>query len=186
MCTERAVEGIWYRQTRVLCTERAAEIAGILFNDKNETVIAFRKLKSTDMLCANTPYVVRFNPDEEGTPSKFCFVAEDADLKATAASAFTVQSAYDNFTFTGNYEWQHIDDAYSLNGEGVFQKMGATAKLRPMRFALTIEKRSDCPYPISTGGVDICPCATLLSGSLWDKDNTSGLNEEPGGEEDFL
>ncbi len=34
--------------------------------------------------------------------------------------------------------------------------------------------------------VDICPCNTLLSGSLWDADSMSGLNEEPGGEEDFL
>ncbi len=131
-----------------------AEIAGILMNEKNETVIAFKKLGEDATMLANTPYVVRYCPEQEDASTDICFEAGEIGLKATAASAFTVQSAYDNFTFTGNYEAQHIDGAYTLNTKGEFQKMGTSVNLRPMRFALTIEKRSDSPYPTSAGNVD--------------------------------
>ncbi len=121
----------------------AAEIAGILLNEKSETIVAFKKM-TEGTLKANTPYVVRIGKDVENKNVNLEF--NGLSLKSTNETSFTDQSSYEDFTFTGNYESKYFNDCYTLNLNGVFQKMGEGVELRPMRFRLNISTRRDGPY----------------------------------------
>lgn len=117
-----------------------AEIAGILLDNEGNTVVAFNLMKSGEVK-ANTPYVVRakFNNISINKNTGMNFRKSDED-------SFSVQSAYENFTFKGNYKNAVIDDCYTLNTSGEFMKMGSGVALSPMRFWLNIEERKDGPY----------------------------------------
>ena len=117
-----------------------AEIAGILLDNEGNTVVAFNLMKSGEVK-ANTPYVVRakFNDIRIYKKTGMNFRKSDED-------SFSVQSAYENFTFKGNYKNAVIDDCYTLNTSGEFTKMGSGVALSPMRFWLNIEERKDGPY----------------------------------------
>ncbi|MDO4800799.1 MAG: leucine-rich repeat domain-containing protein [Prevotellaceae bacterium] len=121
----------------------AAEIAGILLNEKGETIVAFKKM-TEGTLKANTPYVVRIGKNIENKNVNLEF--EGLSLRATNETSFTNQSSYEDFKFTGNYASRHFNDCYTLNLNGVFQKMGEGVELRPMRFRLDISPRSGGPY----------------------------------------
>lgn len=120
-----------------------AEIAGVLLDEDNNAVLAFKR-KNSGTMNANTPYVIRLRADASETSVTLNF--SGANLKISEEKPFTIQSAYDNFTFKGNYESKAIENCYSLNREGDFQKMSAGVKLRPLRFGLTISERPDSPY----------------------------------------
>ena len=68
------------------------------------------------------------------------------NFRKSDEDSFSVQSAYENFTFKGNYKNAVIDDCYTLNRSGEFMKMGSGEALSPMRFWLNIEERKDGPY----------------------------------------
>lgn len=125
----------------------AAEIAGILLNDEGETIVAFKKMDGGTMK-ANTPYVVRLKNNAPETNVKLAF--NEANLHTTDENSFSIQSAYDIFTFTGNYESKHIDNSYSMNTDGEFQKMDESVNLKPMRFSLAVTPRDDSPYGSSS------------------------------------
>ncbi len=123
----------------------AAEVAGILLNSEGETIVAFKMIDdNSKKMHANTPYVVRMRSDADSKIAELKF--ENAKLKITEENSFSIQSAYDKFTFTGNYEFKTIDDSYTLNKNGEFMKMGAAVSLKPMRFSLSVSSRDDSPY----------------------------------------
>ena len=121
----------------------AAEIAGILMNDKEETIIAFKKM-TAGKLKANTPYVVRLRSDAADTSVELTFT--NKAVKKSEEKSYSAMSMYETFTFTGNYSSARFDDNYTLNKSGAFQKMGEKVYLYPMRFRMKIEPRTDGPY----------------------------------------
>ena len=134
----------------------AAEIAGILLDENDNTVIAFKKMKTAgSVLKANTPYVVRAST--ASVELKF----ENKEVSKSDEKSFNVQSAYETFTFKGNYASRHIDACYTMNKSGEFQKMGNTTELQPMRFAMTIATRTDGPYRTSASAKEIIRLTVL-------------------------
>ena len=141
-------EGVWqcwYEPFEVKVdteTFDAAEVAGILTNAQGETIVAFKKLEDGDRMLANTIYVIRA---KEGHGSLTVHSIWPSLHQATAME-LTIQSAYEDFTLTGNYMPVEAGDWYTLNKAGAFQKMGEGTFLKPQRFWLTITPRTDCPY----------------------------------------
>ena len=146
-----------------------AEIAGILLDNEGNTVVAFNLMESGEVK-ANTPYVVRakFNDISINKNTGMNFRKSDED-------SFSVQSAYENFTFTGNYKNAVIDDCYTLNTSGEFIKMGSGVALSPMRFWLNIEEREDGPYYKSADAKEIIKL-TVLGDDEADAINSINVN----------
>ena len=145
--TRTLPEGVWqcwYEPFDVkIDTEKfdAAEVAGILSNAQGETVVAFNKMEKGDMMQANTIYVIRA---KEGK-GKLTIKPYRSTLYQSTENQLTIQSAYDNYTLTGNYSPVEHGDWYTLDGTGKFSKM-SSGSLKPQRFYLTITPRKDQHY----------------------------------------
>lgn len=157
----------WYVPFDVKVDEskfKAAEIAGILFDSQRNAVVAFNKLDDGATLKANTPYVVK--SVRENLELKL----SDVPLHAAKQNTFSIQSAYDNYTFGGVYTAQSNSDWYSLNKSGNFQKMGS-ATLQPQRFWMSATPRTDGPYTDSDSSAQGMPVIKMVV--LGDDDPTS-------------
>ena len=144
--TRTLPEGVWqcwYEPFDVqVDTEKfdAAEVADISIDAQGEVVVWFKKLENGAEMYANTAYVIRAKEGQgnlkiEGYPV----------LYPSTESQLTIQSAYENFTLTGNYSPVEHGDWYTLDGTGKFSKM-SSGSLKPQRFYLTITPREDAYY----------------------------------------
>ena len=180
-------EGVWqcwYEpfQTKVN-TEKfdAAEIAGILYNDKNEPIVCFRKMANGDMMLPNTIYVIRA---KEG-----CSVLNLDPLLLTTlyGKQLTMQSAFDNYVLGGYYGVQPLPfankedktyygkDWYTLNDKGQFSLRKATDTLKPQRFWLYVTPRtgSNGYYPIK----DTSEAKEFIDFTVLGDEETTGIQE---------
>ena len=180
-------EGVWqcwYEpfQTNVN-TEKfdAAEIAGILYNDKNEPIVCFRKMANGDMMLPNTIYVIRA---KEG-----CSVLNLDPLLLTTlyGKQLTMQSAFDNYVLGGYYgvqplpfankedETHYGKDWYTLNDKGQFSLRKATDTLKPQRFWLYVTPRtgSNGYYPIK----DTSEAKEFIDFTVLGDEETTGIQE---------
>ena len=180
-------EGVWqcwYEpfQTNVN-TEKfdAAEIAGILYNDKNEPIVCFRKMANGDMMLPNTIYVIRA---KEG-----CSVLNLDPLLLTTlyGKQLTMQSAFDNYVLGGYYGVQPLPfankedktyygkDWYTLNDKGQFSLRKATDTLKPQRFWLSVTPRtgSNGYYPIK----DTSEAKEFIDFTVLGDEETTGIQE---------
>ena len=143
--TRTLPEGVWqcwYEPFDVTVdTEKfdAAEVADISFSAKGEPVVWFNKLENGATMKPNTIYVIRA---KEGN-GKLTF--NTYNLFSSTENQLTLQSAYDNYTLTGNYSAVEHGDWYTLDGTGKFSKM-ASGSLKPQRFYLSITPRKDGHY----------------------------------------
>lgn len=144
-------EGVWqcwYEPFEVTVdTERfdVAEVAGILTNAQGETVVAFNKLENGVVMKPNTIYVIRAKKGH----GKLNIIPNSNYLYPSTETTLTIQSAYDNYTLTGNYSPVEHGDWYTLDKTGAFRQM-ADGSLKPQRFYLTITPRTDAYYPKKT------------------------------------
>lgn len=180
------VEGVWQSwyvpfNVEVDNTQfDAAEVAGILVGEDDNTVIAFRKLDDGATMHANTAYVIR----AKSGMGNFDWELSNVTMYPSTENSFTLQSAYDNFRIGGNYSSQANTSWYALNTKGTFQKMAANVNLRPQRFWLTRTKRtgSDAHY-----GTDSYPLKSSIGITVLDDNenpeipndggNTMGIDE---------
>ena len=133
--------------TDVLAKMDVAEVAGVLLDNEGNTVVAFRKIDS-GWMDANTPYVIRPTDAEGGSLELEMFAPR---LYQSEETSFYTLSAYDKFTFGGNYSAQHNDRWYTLNTSGEFQRMKTGVNLKGQRFWMTIAPRgNDAPYGYSS------------------------------------
>ena len=145
--TRALPEGVWqcwYEPFDVqVDTEKfdAAEVACISANAQNEMVVVFKKLEKGDVMQNNTIYVIRA---KEGQ-GKLTVKSYRSSLHQSTGNQLTIQSAYDNYTLTGNYSPVEHGDWYTLDGTGKFSKM-SSGSLKPQRFYLTITPRKDLHY----------------------------------------
>lgn len=129
--------------TDVLAKMDVAEVAGVLLDNEGNTVVAFRKIDS-GWMDANTPYAIRPTDAEGGSLELEMFAPQ---LYQSEETSFYTLSAYDKFTFGGNYSAQHNDRWYTLNTSGEFQRMKTGVNLKGQRFWMTITPRgNDAPY----------------------------------------
>lgn len=131
--------------TGMLDNMDAAQIAGILTDAEGNTVIAFKKMKESEVMKANTPYVIRFK-DESGS-LKLEYNSGKTIYKS-AENSYKFSSMYDNFEIGGIYTAKGNSNWYALSKEGAFKKMNGTPSptLQPQRIWLTVTPRTDSPY----------------------------------------
>ena len=144
-------------------TERfdAAEVAGILFNDKNEPVVCFKKLANGERMWANTIYVIRAKVGHgniEINSSRYLDTGFDK-----SRSYIRLRSAYDEYYLKGylgdeTLPFGDINDVlfggmnwYTLNDKGQFSLRKPTDTLKPQRFWLTVAPVEN-PHYYKTGG----------------------------------
>ena len=118
----------------------AAEVAYISIDAQGEVVVWFKKLENRAEMYANTAYVIRAKEGQGNLK-----IEPYPILYPSTESQLTIQSAYDNFTLTGNYSPVEHGDWYTLDGTGKFSKM-SSGSLKPQRFYLTITPREDAYY----------------------------------------
>ena len=117
----------------------AAEVAYISIDAQGEVVVWFKKLENGAEMYANTAYVIRAKEGQGNLKIEYPI------LYPSTESQLTIQSAYENFTLTGNYSPVEHGDWYTLDGTGKFSKM-SSGSLKPQRFYLTITPREDAYY----------------------------------------
>ncbi len=115
-----------------------AEIAGIVMKD-SETYVGFVKMNG-GIVNGNVPYVVRASQNNVTLNMMNVTL-----LPSNEVTDLTIQSAYDNFTFTPIMKPVRNSELYALNTKGEFQLLGE-AQLSPQRFTLAVEHRTDSPY----------------------------------------
>lgn len=129
-----------------------AEIAGVLFDQNGENYVAFKKM-SAGTIKAHTPYVVRAKEVGDAV------VTTTTTLQPTSgAKSFSMQSAYNNFTFGGVYENSNLSaeyPTYALSKTGNFALMGSSVYLRPLRIFMRISDRDDNPYAAVTAPSEV-------------------------------
>lgn len=124
-----------------------AYLAGILYDEDEKAFVAFLPMHSGTVK-AHTPYVIK------SADAILKLETSNADFRRSdLLSPVTIQSAFDEFTFSGIFApSQPTDDWYALNKYGNFQKLGADVTLQPYRIILTVESRTDVPYGSSSSG----------------------------------
>ncbi len=120
----------------------AARIEGILLNANGETIVAFKKLADGATLHANKIYVIRAKAGK----GKLELTLTDVQMYKPQSSTLVIQSAQEQFTFSGNNLPVDHRDWYTLNDKGQFSLRKATDTLKPQRFWLIITPREDAYY----------------------------------------
>lgn len=146
-----------------------AEIAGIVING-SEPYVGFVKLTEGTMR-GNVPYVVK------ASEPNLCLELENVKmLSSNDLWELTIQSAYDDFTFTPVMKTVSGKGMYALNTKGEFQLMG-DIPFYPQRFVLAVEQRTDTPYYKSD--VNVNGYKITVMGE--DTDDVTGIGEiQPG------
>lgn len=143
----------WYMPYDVEVSDLAAAgvevayLAGILYDEEENAIVAFLPMHSGTVK-AHTPYVIKSSSTTlELETSNAAFRQSDV------LSPVAIQSAFDEFTFSGLFDAsQPTDDWYAINKQGNFQKVGSATTLQPYRIILTVESRTDVPYGHSSSG----------------------------------
>ena len=125
-----------------------AKLSGVLYED-NEWYIGAVKLKAGETVKALVPYLVKAKSSGEQT-----ITAENTPLHAAADNGFSITSAENVFTFTGNCKAKTSSATdvgwYAMSTNGGFTRITKTgATMKGGRFFMTIADRSDNPYATS-------------------------------------
>ena len=143
----------------------AAEVAYISIDAQGEVVVWFKKLENGAEMYANCVYVIRAKEGQGNLK-----IEPYPVLYPSTESQLTIQSAYENFTLTGNYSPVEHGDWYTLDGTGKFSKM-SSGSLKPQRFYLTITPREDAYYN-HMDHYSIVPSIDMI---VLDDDETTGI-----------
>ena len=125
-----------------------AKLSGVLFED-DEWYIGAVKLKAGETVKALVPYLVKAKSSGEQT-----ITVENTPLHAAADNGFSITSAENVFTFTGNCQAKTSSATdvgwYAMSTNGGFTRITKTgATMKGGRFFMTIADRSDNPYATS-------------------------------------
>ena len=125
-----------------------AKLSGVLFED-DEWYIGAVKLKAGETVKALVPYLVKAKSSGEQT-----ITVENTPLYAAADNGFSITSAENVFTFTGNCQAKTSSATdvgwYAMSTNGGFTRITKTgATMKGGRFFMTIADRSDNPYATS-------------------------------------
>ena len=167
-------EGVWqcwYEPFEVkVDTEQfdAAEVAGISANAQDEVVVVFKKLEDGVVMKPNTIYVIRAKKGH----GKLNIIPNSNYLYPSTETTLTIQSAYENFTLTGNYSPVEHGDWYTLDGTGTFCQM-TDGYLKPQRFYLTRTPRTDAYY----GKDDTYAKPFIRMSVMGDDEDVTGIQE---------
>ncbi len=146
--TRSLPEGVWqcwYEPFEVkVDTEKfdAAEVADVSINAKEEVEVWFKRMENGAAMKPNTIYVIRAKEGQGNLT-----ITSDPIIYTSKENQLTLQSAYENFTLTGNYSPVEHGDWYTLDKNGMFRQM-ASGSLKPQRFYLTITPRTDGHYAV--------------------------------------
>ena len=128
--------------TEVLAKMDAAQIAGILTDADGNTVVAFKKMKESETMKANTPYVIRMKDPSGSLKLEY---EGGKTIYKSAENSFKFSSLFDNFEIGGIYKAAQNSSWYALSTAGAFSKLNS-ATLGAQRLWLTMTPRTDSPY----------------------------------------
>ena len=130
----------------VLTKMDAAQIAGILTDADGNTVVAFRKMKASETMKANMPYVIRLKDQSGSLTLKY---ENGKKITKPVENTYKFSSMFDNFEIGGIYTARQNSNWYALSAAGAFSKLNSTA-LQAQRLWLTITPRTDTYNPYSS------------------------------------
>ena len=155
-----------------------AKIQGAIAEEDGNEIIAYVRLKSGDVLNANTPYVVKAKKADSTTPQVIS--VNNAILQVPINNnGFTVSSASDEYGFYGvsdtrvstDDDW---DQWYAINLSGTYKHLAPGVYLQPFRLYMTINPRSDNPYELSAPQEEV---KIRVFGDEFDEADPTAINE---------